>query len=86
MATILSDLTSTITTALSSLPSPVEIQDAERMQLLSAISRLQEALETPAMAVQRMGLSVHCTFEDILDACLKLSWLTQNLNSTTTLR
>ncbi|KAL5045349.1 hypothetical protein BDW71DRAFT_215215 [Aspergillus fruticulosus] len=61
MANILSDLTSTITTALSSLPSPVEIQDAERMQLLSAISRLQEALETPAMAVQRMGLSYYHT-------------------------
>ncbi|KAL4996618.1 S-adenosyl-L-methionine-dependent methyltransferase [Aspergillus recurvatus] len=61
MANILSDLTSTITTALSSLPPPDQIQEAERMQLLSAISRLQEALEPPAMAVQRMGLSYYHT-------------------------
>jgi hypothetical protein len=60
MATILSDLASTIGSALSSLPPPDQIQDAERMQVLSAISRLQEALEPPAMAVQRMGLSVRC--------------------------
>ncbi|KAL4977052.1 S-adenosyl-L-methionine-dependent methyltransferase [Aspergillus desertorum] len=58
MANILSDLTSTIITSLSSLPPPDQIQDAERMQLLSAINRLQETLEPPAMAVQRMGLSV----------------------------
>ncbi|KAL4740462.1 S-adenosyl-L-methionine-dependent methyltransferase [Aspergillus similis] len=57
MANILSDLASTIRAALSSLPHPDQIQDAERMQVLSAISRLQEALEPPAMAVQRMGLS-----------------------------
>ncbi|KAL6230589.1 hypothetical protein BDW75DRAFT_244672 [Aspergillus navahoensis] len=57
MANILSDLNSTITTALSSLPPPEHFQDAERMQLLSAISRLQEALEPPAMVIQRMGLS-----------------------------
>ncbi|KAL3431800.1 S-adenosyl-L-methionine-dependent methyltransferase [Aspergillus tetrazonus] len=57
MATVLSDLASTIGTALSSLPPPDQIQDAERMQVLGAISRLQEALEPPAMAIQRMGLS-----------------------------
>ncbi|KAL4909653.1 hypothetical protein BDW74DRAFT_186179 [Aspergillus multicolor] len=61
MANILTDLTTTITTALSNLPSPNQIQDAERMKLLGAISQLQEALEPPELAVQRMSVGFYHT-------------------------
>ncbi|RDW89970.1 uncharacterized protein DSM5745_01745 [Aspergillus mulundensis] len=61
MASTLSDLTSTITTALSNLPPPDQIQDAERMKLLGAISQLQEALEPPELAVQRMSAGFYHT-------------------------
>ncbi|KAJ0424828.1 S-adenosyl-L-methionine-dependent methyltransferase [Aspergillus carlsbadensis] len=57
MASTLSDLTSTITSALSSLPPQDKIQDAERMQLLEAINRLQAELEPPPVSMQRICFS-----------------------------
>lgn len=57
MASTLSDLTSTITSALSSLPPQDKIQDAERMQLLEAINRLQAELEPPTVSIPRICFS-----------------------------
>ncbi|KAL3468031.1 S-adenosyl-L-methionine-dependent methyltransferase [Aspergillus heterothallicus] len=57
MASILSELTSTITSALSSLPPQDKIQDGERMQLLEAINRLQAELEPPIVSIQRICFS-----------------------------
>lgn len=58
MTKALSDLTTTITTALSNLPPPDQIQDAERMHLLGVLSQLQDALEPPLLSIQRLCLSV----------------------------
>jgi hypothetical protein len=58
MASTLSDLTATITSALSSLPPQDKIQDAERMQLLEAINRLQAELEPPPVSIRRICFSV----------------------------
>ncbi|KAL5339854.1 S-adenosyl-L-methionine-dependent methyltransferase [Aspergillus crustosus] len=57
MASTLSNLTTAITTALSSLPTPENIQDAERMQLLGVLNKLQEALEPPIVTMQRICFS-----------------------------
>ncbi|KAL3479808.1 S-adenosyl-L-methionine-dependent methyltransferase [Aspergillus californicus] len=57
MANVLSDLTSTVTSALSNLPPPEKIQDAERMQLLGALTQLQEALEPPVSSITRLCFS-----------------------------
>ncbi|KAL4934244.1 S-adenosyl-L-methionine-dependent methyltransferase [Aspergillus undulatus] len=53
----LSELTSTITFTLSNLPPPDQIADAERNELLSAISKLQNALEFPVLSIQRLCFS-----------------------------
>ncbi|KAE8369973.1 S-adenosyl-L-methionine-dependent methyltransferase [Aspergillus caelatus] len=53
MATSLSDLTSTLKSALANLPSPENIKEEERMQLLGAIGQLQSALETPVQIIQK---------------------------------
>lgn len=58
MASSLSDLTSTLTSALSNLPPPDKIQDAERMQLLGVIGQLQVALEPPQLPIGRFCFSV----------------------------
>lgn len=58
MANTLSDLTTTIATALSNLPPPDQIQDAERMQLLGVLGQLHDALEPPLLSIQRLCLSV----------------------------
>ncbi|KAB8222891.1 S-adenosyl-L-methionine-dependent methyltransferase [Aspergillus novoparasiticus] len=55
MTTSLSDLTSTLNSALANLPSPENIKDEERMQLLGAVGQLQAALETPVQIIQK-----HC--------------------------
>ncbi|KNG80844.1 O-methyltransferase [Aspergillus nomiae NRRL 13137] len=55
MATSLSDLNSTLTSALENFPAPENIKDEERMQLLGAIGQLQAALETPVHVIQK-----HC--------------------------
>ncbi|CAL5871553.1 uncharacterized protein PFLUO_LOCUS5806 [Penicillium psychrofluorescens] len=57
MASVLSDLTSTLTSALSNLPPPDKIQDADRMQLLGVINQLQSALEPPQLPIQRFCFS-----------------------------
>ncbi|RJE25001.1 O-methyltransferase [Aspergillus sclerotialis] len=57
MTSVLSDLTSTLKSALSNLPPPDEIQDAERNQLLGVISELQAALEPAHMPIQRFCFS-----------------------------
>ncbi|KAJ5655900.1 hypothetical protein N7507_007850 [Penicillium longicatenatum] len=57
MASVLSGLASTLTSALSSLPPPDMIQDAERMQLLGAINQLQAALEPTQLPIQRFCFS-----------------------------
>ncbi|QKX61133.1 uncharacterized protein TRUGW13939_08280 [Talaromyces rugulosus] len=54
---VLADLTSTLTSALSNLPPPDKIQDAERMQLLGVISQLQAAIEPPHLPIQRFCFS-----------------------------
>ncbi|PLB43410.1 putative O-methyltransferase [Aspergillus steynii IBT 23096] len=56
MASVLSELTSTVTSALGNLPSPENIQDAERMQLLGAIDQLRAALEPPIKTVMKICL------------------------------
>ncbi|KAF5856206.1 hypothetical protein ETB97_007707 [Aspergillus alliaceus] len=53
MTSSLSDLTSTLTSALSSLPPPEMIRDEERIQALEAIYQLQAALQTPIVAIQK---------------------------------
>lgn len=58
MASALSDLTSTLISALSNLPPPEKIQDADRMQLLGVIGQLQSALEPPQLPIQRFCFSV----------------------------
>jgi hypothetical protein len=58
MASTLSDLTSSITSALSSLPPQDKIQDVERMQLLEAINRLQAELEPPTVSIPRICFAV----------------------------
>jgi hypothetical protein len=55
---VLADLTSTLTSALSNLPPPDKIQDAERMQLLEVVSQLQAAIEPPHLPIQRFCFSV----------------------------
>ncbi|KAL4894331.1 S-adenosyl-L-methionine-dependent methyltransferase [Aspergillus ambiguus] len=57
MASVLSDLTSTLTSALSNLSPPDKIQDAERMRLLEVLGQLQEALEPPQLPIQRFCFS-----------------------------
>ncbi|BCS18467.1 uncharacterized protein APUU_11296S [Aspergillus puulaauensis] len=57
MANTLSDLTTTIATALSNLPPPDQIQDAERMQLLGVLGQLHDTLEPPLLSIQRLCLS-----------------------------
>ncbi|KAL4879342.1 S-adenosyl-L-methionine-dependent methyltransferase [Aspergillus karnatakaensis] len=57
MASVLSDITSAVTTALSNLPSAETIKDAERQQLLGALAKLQEALEPPMAPLQRICFS-----------------------------
>ncbi|KAJ5820599.1 hypothetical protein N7474_006190 [Penicillium riverlandense] len=57
MASVLSDLTSTVTSALSNLPPPDKIQDADRMQLLGVINQLQSVLEPPQLPIQRFCFS-----------------------------
>ncbi|CRG91369.1 Demethylsterigmatocystin 6-O-methyltransferase [Talaromyces islandicus] len=56
-SSVLADLTSTLTSALSNLPPPDKIQDGERMQLLGVLSQLQAALEPPQLPVQRFCFS-----------------------------
>lgn len=58
MASALSDLTSTLVSALSNLPPPEKIQDTDRMQLLGVIGQLQSALEPPQLPIQRFCFSV----------------------------
>ncbi|KAH8700469.1 putative O-methyltransferase [Talaromyces proteolyticus] len=57
MATSLSDLTTTVESALSSLPPSDKIEDAERMRLLGIINQLQTALEPPLLSIQRLCFS-----------------------------
>jgi hypothetical protein len=62
MASVLSDLTSTLTSALSNLPSPDKIQDADLMQLLGVLGQLQVALEPPQLPIGRFCFSVWHTY------------------------
>jgi hypothetical protein len=65
MASVLSGLASTLTSALSSLPPPDKIQDAERMQLLGVINQLQAALEPAQLPIQRFCFSVFSSRLDL---------------------
>ncbi|KAE8381270.1 S-adenosyl-L-methionine-dependent methyltransferase [Aspergillus bertholletiae] len=55
MTTSLSELTSTLNSALQILPNLDSISDDERAQLLGTIGQLQAALETPLLTIQK-----HC--------------------------
>ncbi|KAJ5523606.1 hypothetical protein N7513_013150 [Penicillium frequentans] len=57
MASVISGLASTLTSALSNLPAPDKIQDADRMKLLEVITQLQAALEPPQLPIQRFCFS-----------------------------
>lgn len=58
MANFTTDLTYTLASALSNLPPPDKIQDADRMRLLGVVGQLQIALEPPQLRVQRFCFSV----------------------------
>ena len=58
MADIVDNTTAAITSALSDLPSPKDIDEASRMKLLAAMDSLRAALEPPMISLQRLCFSV----------------------------
>lgn len=73
MTTLLSDLTSTLYSALANLPAPENIKDEERVQLLGAIGQLQSVLETPVQIIQKHCFAVgYCRTSFITESALNL--------------
>lgn len=58
MTDVLSAATSTVTAALSTLPSNEEIDVAASMQLIGAMNQLRAALEPPSLAILNLCISV----------------------------